>query len=102
MGTKKIRDFLSSIADIDFRYLRIQISMANDARELIKKFDLSKADFCKRMQISPRSYNKYRTGGYNYSIKNMAYLQAAYCDLEMEETRKEAEKMFTDVLKNSK
>lgn len=98
MEAKEIRKFLGDLNDLDFRYLRIQISMANDARTLVKDFNLTKEQFCELMQISPKEYNKYMTGGFNYDIRKMALIQAAFCKLQMERTKEEAEKKFTDIV----
>ena len=101
MKTTEIRTFLGSLEDIDFRYLRIQISMANDARELIRNFNLSKEQFCELLSIKMNKYNSYIRGGYDYSVMDMAKIQAAYCKLQMEKTAKEAENMFTDIVKTA-
>lgn len=98
MEAKEIRKFLGSLNDLDFRYLRIQISMANDARTLVKDFNLSREQFCELIQISPKEYDKYMTGGFNYDIRKMALIQAAFCKLQMERTKEEAEKKFTDIV----
>ncbi len=101
--TKKVKNFLSGLSDLEFRYLRLQVSMANDARNLIKEFKLSKQDFCKLLEISIKSYNKYIRGGFSYDIKKMALMQAAYMklslDRDVETRKKEAEENFTDVMK---
>jgi transcriptional regulator with XRE-family HTH domain len=98
MEAKEIRKFLGDLNDLDFRYLRIQISMANDARTLVRDFNLSKEQFCELIQISPKEYNKYMTGGFNYDIRKMALIQAAFCKLQMERTKEEAENKFTDIV----
>lgn len=98
MEAKEIRKFLGSLNDLDFRYLRIQISMANDARTLVKDFNLSREQFCELIQISQKEYDKYMTGGFNYDIRKMALIQAAFCKLQMERTKEEAEKKFTDIV----
>ena len=41
MKAIEVRKFLTSLDDLDFRYLRIQLSMANDARNMISEFNLS-------------------------------------------------------------
>jgi len=35
MEAQQIRKFLANLSDLDYRYLRIQCSMANDARTLV-------------------------------------------------------------------
>jgi hypothetical protein len=99
MEAREIRKFLASISDLDFRYLRIQVSMASDARKLVKQFNLSKEDFCKYIEISLRDYDKYMTGGFNYDIRKMALLEATYCKLAAIKTEEEAKEKFTHISK---
>jgi transcriptional regulator with XRE-family HTH domain len=92
-----IRRFLSSLSDLDYRYLTIQLSMAKDARTIIQEFNLSKEEFCKLLEISPREYTKYINGGFNYDIRKMALMQAAYVKLKSEQAAKEAKKKLTKI-----
>lgn len=92
-----IRRFLSQLSDLDYRYLTIQLSMAKDARTIIQEFNLSKEEFCKLLEISPREYNKYINGGFNYDIRKMALMQAAYVNLKAEKAAKEAKKKLTGI-----
>lgn len=95
---KVVRQFLSKLSDIDFRYLRLQIQMANDARNLIKEFNLSKEEFCKLLDISEKHYQQYLNGGFEYDIMKMALMNAAYCKLSTERAAKEVEEKFTNVV----
>lgn len=101
MEAKTIRNFLSRLSDHEFRYLRLQISFANDARELVRNFNLTQERFCELMNIDITEYDKYMRGGYNYTVDKMAYLQAAYCTLKAEQNAKQAEAeakaKFTDI-----
>jgi hypothetical protein len=94
----KIREFLSSISDLEFRYLRVQISMANDARYLIKEFNLGKEMFCRLMQIKESEYDQYLTGGFDYDLMKMALMNAAYCELSSEKAESECKGKFTDII----
>lgn len=97
--SKEIRKFLTGLTDVEFRYLRIQISLANDARNMIDEFKLSRERFCELMQLKPSQYNQYIKGGFDYTIKHMALLQAAYFTLKSEQAEKEAEHKFTEIAK---
>lgn len=72
--------------------------MANDARTLVKDFNLSREQFCELIQILPKEYDKYMTGGFNYDIRKMALIQAAFCKLQIEKTKQEAKDKFTDII----
>lgn len=96
---KGIKIFLSKLTDVEFRYLRLQESMANDARTLIKEFSLTKGDFCHLMQIEESQYQTYLNGGFPYTVMKMALLNAAYCRLSSEKNKREAEEKFTNIAK---
>jgi predicted transcriptional regulator len=99
MKAIEVRKFLTDLNDLDFRYLNIQLSMARDARNLIKEFNLSKEKFCELLEISPREFQKYINGGFNYNIKKMAIMQCVWYNLEMEKTKLEIENKTTGLAK---
>ena len=95
----EVRKFLTDLNDVDFRYLNIQLSMALDARNLIQEFNLSKEKFCELLEISPREYQKYINGGFNYDINKMAIMQCVWVKLRTEQAKKEAETNLTGIAK---
>jgi hypothetical protein len=95
---KDIRKFLGKLTDLEFRYMRIQISMANDARNLVFKYHLTKEQFCEIMRINLKDYNKYLTGGFDYDVIKMALMQAAFYNLETERIKKETEQKVTNII----
>lgn len=80
----KVRKFLGSLNDVEFRYMRIQTNMASEARQLVFDFKLTREQFCENMQISPRQYNSYMNGGFNYDLRKMCLMQSYYCKLSAE------------------
>jgi len=99
MKKDKIRSFLSNLSDLDYRYLRLQCSLANDTRTLVKDFYLTKEHFCERMKLQLSEYDSYMNGGYEYTILHMAMIQAYFMELSMEKSKLEAKK-FTDIITN--
>jgi transcriptional regulator with XRE-family HTH domain len=97
MKAIEIRKFLTNLNDVDFRYLNIQLSMARDARNLLQQFNLTKERFCELLEISPREYQKYINGGFNYDIKKMAIMQNVWVKLRIEQAKKEAETNLTGI-----
>jgi len=95
----QVRKFLSGLTDLDFHYLGIQIDMAKDARRLIETFSVSKEDFCKYMDIRIADYNRYLSGGYNYSLESIARMQDTWIKLRTLQAEKESETVLTDVAK---
>ena len=97
MKKDKIRSFLSNLSDLDYRYLRLQCSLANDARTLVKDFLLTREQFCERMKIQLSEYDSYMNGGFEYTIMHMAMIQAYFMELSMEKSKEEAKK-FTNII----
>jgi hypothetical protein len=91
MKSNEVRQFLAKLDDIDFRYLRIQINVANDARNIVHEFKLTKERFCELMDIKPSVYKKYMQGGFNYSLIDFAKLNQVRYKLSTEQIAKEIE-----------
>lgn len=106
LNARKVKSALRKFNDLEFRYLRLQISFANDARTLIKDFKLSKEEFCKLMDIYEFEYDDYIRGSYEYSVMSMAKIQAAFMKLsgqrDLEARKKQCEEEFTDIVKKAK
>lgn len=98
METEKIMSFLGTLSDLDYRFLRIQCSMADDASRLIHEFHLSKERFCDLMKINPLQYDLYLNGGFRYSTNSMARMQAAFINLNKERYEKEVVATTTDII----
>ncbi len=98
MKTQEIRSFLADLADLDFRYLRIQISLANDARTLIKDFNLGREEFCILLDIHYHEYDIYLNGGFEYTIEHLARLNSAFCILSARKAEQELKGKFTDII----
>lgn len=90
MKPEKIRKFLGELNDLDFRFLRLQCQVANDARTLVFKFSISREEFCVELGISQEDYDAYMTGGYNYTLMDTAKLQALYVRHETKRAAEEA------------
>ena len=97
MEKDKVRMFLNSLNDLDYRYLRLQCQMANDARHIVNEFLITKEQFCERMKLDVSEYDSYMNGGYEYTVMHMAMIQAYYIELSMEKSKLEANERFTGV-----
>ena len=82
IDTKKIGTFLKSIDGAEYIYMEHCMNMRHSINKLIKRHNLSKEDVCERFRIKPAKYNDYVKGNYNYSIMDMACLNAAFVELE--------------------
>ena len=89
IDTKKVGKFLKSVNDAEYLYMERCMSMRNGITNLIKRHNLSKQDFCKRFKIKSAKYNDYITGNHNYSVKDMACLNAAFLELEAKKLEEE-------------
>lgn len=87
IDTKKIGIFLKSIDGAEYIYMQHCIDMRNGINNLIKRYDLTKEDVCRRFRIKPTKYNDYLKGNYNYSLKDMACVNAAFMELESEKLK---------------
>lgn len=98
---KKIGAFLKSINDAEYLYLRHCMEMRNGIKNLIKRHNLSKKDFCERFKTTPAKYNDYTNGNYNYSLMDMVCLNDAFIELETEKLKEDVPVQSTDSTKNN-
>lgn len=89
IDTKKIGDFLKRIDGAEYIYLQRCMELRNAIEQLIKRHNLSKQDVCARFQIKPVRYSDFVKGNYNYNVKDMANLNAAFIELEMRKLKDE-------------
>ncbi len=90
IDTKKVGLFLKQINGAEYIYLEHCIGVRNGINSLIKRHNLSKQDVCERFKIKPARYNDYVKGNYNYSIVDMACLNATFMELEAEKLKESA------------
>lgn len=82
IDTEKIGAFLKSMDGAEYTYLQHCMEMRNGISSLIKRHNLSKEDVCERFKIELEIYDDYVKGNYNYSIMDMARLNATFMELE--------------------
>lgn len=87
IDTKKIGTFLKSIDGAEYIYMQHCMEMRNGITNLIKRHNLSKQEVCEKFKIKPIKYNDYIKGNYNYSVMDMACLNAAFMELEAEKLK---------------
>ncbi len=87
---KKIGTFLKSVDGAEYLYMRHCMGMRDNIQELIKRHKLSRLDFCERFHINPKKYSDYIKGNYNYSMNDMAALNASFMELECEKLKENA------------
>lgn len=87
IDVKKIGSFLKSVDGAEYLYMQNCMGMRDSIQNLIKRHEITKADFCKRFKIKPVKYNDYIIGNYNYSIHDMACLNATFMELEAEKLK---------------
>lgn len=89
IDTKKVGLFLKYITDAEYLYLQHCIDIRNAANNLINRHNLSKEEFCKLLEIKPSKYTDFITGNYNYSVHDMACINAAFMELEAKKLQDE-------------
>jgi hypothetical protein len=89
LDSKKVRTFLSELNSTEFRYLELTVQMVSSFDNLIKRYKLDKERFCELFHIKPTKYVNYIKGNFNYTIDDMATLNAVYQQLETERIKQE-------------
>ena len=96
INTKKIHQFLKTINEVEYNYLKYAIDISYSIRGLIRSFNLTKEFVCNNFQIPIRKYNDFINGSYEYSMNDMSTLDFLWKELEKEAIDK------NDVIKISK
>jgi len=78
---EKVWRVLNSLSTDDFKYLHMQVHMANEALKLIAEFKLDPGTFCEAMGLSLKDYLPFIKGSFNYSVREIVKLQTLYADL---------------------
>ena len=89
LDSKKVRTFLKELNSVEFRYLELTVQMVSSIDNLIKRYKLDKKRFCELFHIKPTKYVDYTKGNYNYSVNDMATLNAVFQQLETERVKQE-------------
>lgn len=89
IDTKRIGSFLKSTQGAEYLFMRHCMDIRDAIQNLIKRHELTKAEFCERFKIKPAKYPDYIMGNYNYSVHDMACLNAAFMELEAEKLKED-------------
>ena len=84
INTKKIQKFLMELSDVDAIYLNTVLNYVKELNDLIKKHDLSKERFCELFNIKESEFINFTKGNYDYSLVDMATINAVWMKLESE------------------
>lgn len=87
VDVKKVGSFLKNVDGAEYLYMRNCMGMRDSIQDLIKRHDLTKEDVCKRFKIKPSKYIDFIMGNYNYSVMDMACLNATFMELESEKLK---------------
>jgi len=86
IDNKKIGKFMKGLTDAEIRYVALCVDFISGLKSLIDKYDLDKEAVVDLFQINTKDYNNYIGGNYNYTIKDIAFLNAAFKKLEHEKS----------------
>lgn len=89
LDSKKVRLFLKELNQVEFRYLELTMQIVSDLQMLIKRYKLDKKRFCELFHINAKVYDRYTKGDFNYTVNDMATLNAVYQQLEIERIKEE-------------
>lgn len=87
IDSKKIGAFLKPLGEAEFIYLKHIVEIRSSIYRLIQAHNISKTDFCKRMDIPLKKYADFIKGNYNYSVLELSRLNAYYMELESEKLK---------------
>jgi hypothetical protein len=90
INSTKINTLLNSLTEAEFMYLSKTIDLAQNFKDLIKYYNLSKERFCEEMKISKDKYNSYIKGSRNYDLRDIARLQGL--SLKLKDEKEQADK----------
>jgi len=89
VDAKKVGLFMKELSDVEFIYLTNIIPIVKGIKEYIKKYPLSKNEFCEKFDVKPTNYQNFISGNYEYNIMHVAKLNAAFAQKAIEEIAKE-------------
>lgn len=84
---KKIGTFLKNLTPVEYRYMELTMQMVSAFNGLIERHKLTEERFCELFHIKPAKYQDYIKGNYNYSVRDMATLNAVVIQLETEKAQ---------------
>ena len=94
---KKVGRFLKGLQPVEFRYLELTIQITSGLQSLSKKYNLSEERFCELFHINLSKYENYLKGNYNYTVHDMAMLNAVHALLETEKIKANDSVQFSNV-----
>lgn len=96
---KKIHSFVNGMSDSEKSYISNALANSFNIKGLIKRFNISKKDFCEKVKISPRNYNDFINGAYNYDIAALVNVGCLENELEEKQIKETQEKRVNKSIK---
>lgn len=96
INKKKIHQFLKTINEMEFIYMKYHIELSHAIKSLIHLYKLPKEFICQEFKVPTRKYNDFINGSYEYSVNDMSTLDFLWKQLEKEAIDK------NDIVKISK
>jgi len=78
----QIGEFLKSLSDAEYEYLKISMNVRDGINSVIKKHNLSKEEVCKKFDIKEDGYENFIKGNYLYAISHMATINHLFIQYE--------------------
>ena len=82
VDAKKVGQFLKSLAEVDFIYLQHTVNFCAGLKRMIDRYGLTKKQVCERFEISPKKYNNFVSGNFNYSTREFAVYNCIVSEYE--------------------
>jgi len=80
----KVRKFLGGLSTHEYSYLELTMQVAGNIKNLMLKFNIDKETLIEELSIKPETYDKYISGNFDYSIMDMANVNATYMKYQIQ------------------
>ena len=80
----QIGEFLKSLTDADYQFLKLTINVRDGIQSLINNYCMTKEDICYNFIIKEEDYEKFISGNYAYSISDIAAINSLFLKFQQE------------------
>ena len=78
INDKQINAFLQKLNEAEQVYLNHCSNFSQRLNTVIKQFNISKEEFCAALNLKPKDYEKFISGGWNYNLWHIAAFDALH------------------------
>lgn len=87
----KLQSALNTLTDLEFFQLSRRIEIANWCRSIMRQYELNDIEMGKELGLIPKRFKHFKFGAFNYTVEDLAKLQATEIRLGLEALKKKVE-----------